>query len=130
MRAAALLILGIFFGFVGALIQTYTTTVGSVRLPTGALLAIVAITLIARAGAWWQGSRLGAVTFSGGWLTATLLMGIETGAGDLILTSGDRQIGYLIVATILLSAACGLPLLPQDDVPGRPAATTNEPADV
>lgn len=115
MRAAALLVLGLFFGFIGALIQTYTTTFGSVRLPTGVLISLVTIVLVARAGAWWQGSRLGAITFSVGWLAATLMMGSETGAGDLILTSGTRQMAYLIGGTILLAAACGFPLLPTDE---------------
>ena len=124
MRAAALLVLGLFFGFTGAMIQTHTLAVGSVRLPTGAVLVLVATVLVARAGAWWQGSRLGAVTFSVGWLAATLMMGSETGAGDLILTSGTRQMAYLIGGTILLAAACGYPLLPQDD---RPEKLTDAP---
>jgi hypothetical protein len=122
MRAAALLVLGLLFGFAGALIQTYTVTVGSVRLPAGAVLALVAVVLVARAGAWWQGSRLGAITFSVGWLAATLMMGSQTGAGDLILSSGTRQMGYLIAGTLLLSAACGYPLLPADDTPDVPLA--------
>ena len=124
MRAAALLVLGLFFGFTGAMIQTHTLAVGSVRLPTGAVLVLVATVLVARASAWWQGSRLGAVTFSVGWLAATLMMGSETGAGDLILTSGTRQMAYLIGGTILLAAACGYPLLPQDD---RPEVHTDAP---
>jgi Family of unknown function (DUF6113) len=121
MRAAALLVLGLLLGFAGALIQTYTVTAGSVRLPAGALLTLVTTVLVARAGAWWQGSRWGAITFSIGWLAATLMMGSKTGAGDLILTSGTRQIGYLIGGTILLAAACGYPLLPADDTPDRDA---------
>ena len=129
MRAAALLVLGLFFGFTGAMIQTHTLAVGSVRLPTGAVLVLVATVLVARAGAWWQGSRLGAVTFSVGWLAGTLMMGSETGAGDLILTSGTRQMAYLIGGTILLAAACGYPLLPQDDRPEVLADAPTESAD-
>ncbi len=115
MRAAALLVLGLLLGFVGALLQTNTHTIGSVRVPTGMVLTLVAIVLIARAGAWWQGSRLGAIAFSVGWLASTLMMGSKTGAGDLILSSGTRQMAYLIGGTILLSAASGFPLLPSDD---------------
>ena len=122
MRAAALLVLGLLFGFAGALIQTYVVTVGSVRLPAGALLTLIAVVLVARAGAWWQGSRVGAITFSIGWLAASLMMGSKTGAGDLILSSGTRQMGYLIGGTILLAAACGYPLLPTDDTSDEPAA--------
>ena len=120
MRAAALLVLGLLSGFAGAMIQTHTIAVGSVRLPSGALLTLVAVVLVARAGAWWQGSRLGAITFSVGWLAATLMMGSRTGAGDLILDSGTRQMAYLIGGTILLAAACGFPLLPADDTPEQP----------
>ena len=123
MRAAALLVLGLLFGFAGALIQTYTVAVGSVRIPVGAVLTLVAVVLVARAGAWWQGSRLGAITFSVGWLAATFMMGSKTGAGDLILDSGTRPMGYLIAGTILLSAACGYPLLPVDDYPDEPLVT-------
>jgi hypothetical protein len=123
MRAAALLVLGLLLGFVGAVLQTSTHTIGSVRLPTGTVLTLVAIVLIARAGAWWQGSRLGAITFSVGWLAATLMMGSKTGAGDLILSNGTRQMAYLIGGTLLLSAASGFPLLPADDAPEQPLST-------
>ena len=129
MRAAALLVLGLLFGFIGALVQTQTVLVGSVRLPTGMLMALVATVLVARAGAWWQGSRLGAITFSVGWLAATLMMGSESSAGDLILSAGTRQMSYLIGGTILLAAACGFPLLPADDTPESGAAPTRESLD-
>jgi hypothetical protein len=129
MRAAALLVLGLLFGFIGALVQTQTVLVGSVRLPTGMLLALVATVLVARAGAWWQGSRLGAITFSVGWLAATLMMGSESSAGDLILSAGTRQMSYLIGGTILLAAACGFPLLPADDTPESGAEPTRESLD-
>lgn len=129
MRAAALLFLGLFFGFTGALIQTRTATIGSLALPVGALLVLVTVVLVARAGAWWQGSRLGAITFSVGWLAATLMMGSETAAGDLVLTSGTRQMSYLIGGAMLLAAACGFPLLPEDDTPARAATTPSERAD-
>ena len=129
MRAAALLVLGLLFGFIGALVQTQTILVGSVRLPTGMLLALLATVLVARAGAWWQGSRLGAITFSVGWLAATLMMGSESAAGDLILSAGTRQMSYLIGGTILLAAACGFPLLPADDTPESGAEPTRESLD-
>jgi hypothetical protein len=129
MRAAVLLVLGLLFGFIGALAQTQTVLVGSVRLPTGMLMALVATVLVARAGAWWQGSRLGAITFSVGWLAATLMMGSESAAGDLILSAGTRQMSYLIGGTILLAAACGFPLLPADDAPESGAEPTRESLD-
>ncbi|MGB7982909.1 MAG: DUF6113 family protein [Candidatus Nanopelagicales bacterium] len=115
MRAASLLVLGLFLGFVGAMLQTYTNLIGSVTLPSGAILGIVTIVLVARAGAWWVGSRWGAFAVALGWLSASLIMGSQTAAGDLILSSGTRQVAYLIGATMLLASACGYPLLPGSD---------------
>ena len=125
MHAAASLVLGLFLGFVGAMVQTYTPLVLGVRLPAGAVLALVAVVLVARACAWWSGSRLGAITFSVGWLVATLIMGSSTADGDLVLDSGTRQIAYLILGTMALSAASGFPLLPEDDTPA--ADPSHEP---
>jgi sorbitol-specific phosphotransferase system component IIBC len=48
------------------------------------------------------------------------MMGSRSGAGDLILDSSTRPMAYLIGGTILLSAACGYPLLPTDDTPDEP----------
>ena len=118
MRAAALLVLGLFFGFTAAMIQTHTLgTAGSVRLPT--------VTRARSQLCWSPGRRLVgrgpacARDLLGRWLAATLMMGSETGAGDLILTTGTRQMAYLVGGTILLAAACGYPLLPQDDTPEK-----------
>ena len=122
MRAAAALVLGLFLGFVGAMVQTFTPPVAGMRLPIGMALALVAAVLVARACAWWSGSRLGAITFSIGWVAATLIMGTESAGGDLVLSSGTRQMAYLILGTIALSACCGYPLLPEEDVPALPAA--------
>ncbi len=121
MRVAALIALGLFLGFVGALLQTHTTLIGSVTVPSGGIVGVVAIVLVARAAAWWVGSRGGAVAVSLGWLTATLVMGSETAAGDLILSAGTRQLAYLVSGSMLLAAACGFPLLPlADEDPALP----------
>ena len=117
MRLAACVVMGLFFGFVGAMVQTYTVPLGTVALPVGAILVLAACIPVARACAWWVLSRWGAITFSGGWLGATLMMGSTTPGGDLVLSSGTRQVSYLIVGSMLLSAACGYPLLPEDDRP-------------
>jgi hypothetical protein len=117
MRAATSLVIGLLLGSVGAMVQTYTPLVLGMRLPVGAALALVAVVLVARGCAWWTGSRLGAATFSVGWLAASLIMGSTTGGGDLVLDSGNRQMAYLVLGTIALSAACGFPLLPEDDSP-------------
>jgi hypothetical protein len=121
MRVAACLVLGLTLGAVAAMVQTWEAVVGGHRLPVGTVLALVSVLAVARACAWWVGSRLGAIGFSVGWLAATLMMGTTTPGGDLVLSSGTRQMAYLVVGTMLLSAASGYPLLPEDDGPGLAA---------
>lgn len=128
MRVAASLVLGLFLGFVGAMLQTWTTSVGGATIPVGAILVLTATVPVARACAWWVGSRWGAIAFSAGWLGATLMMGTQTPGGDLVLSSGTRQISYLILGTMLLSAASGYPLLPEDDEAAAPVPVTVDDA--
>jgi hypothetical protein len=128
MRAAASLVLGFLVGVVGAMVQTWTVPAGGQALPVGTVLVLAALLPLVRACAWWTGSRAGAITFAVGWLAATLMMGTTTAGGDLVLSSGTRQIAYLILGTIMLSAASGYPLLPEDDT-GQPDAAQAAAAD-
>lgn len=121
MRLAASLAVGLFFGFVGAMLQTYVVLVGSTSVPVGALLVLVALVPVARACAWWVGSRWGASAFAVGWLASTLLLATTSGNGDLVITDGTRQLVYLVVGAMVLAAACGFPLLPADDPPVDPS---------
>jgi hypothetical protein len=89
---------------------------------------LIVVLLIARAGAWWMGSRWGAIVFSVGWLVATLAMASTTPGGDLIINAGTRQALYLIGGSVLLAIACGFPLLPEDDA-DQPVQDTGLPAE-
>lgn len=122
MRAAASLIIGLFFGAVGAMLQAYVLLVGGKHVPVGAVLMVLTLVLVARACAWWARSRWGAALFSIGWLIASLVMASTTSAGDLVITNGSRQLAYLAVGAMLLAAASGFPLLPEDDTPAAPRA--------
>lgn len=120
MRAVAIVVLGLFVGLSGAALQTHTTTVGSLTLPTGALLVLACLVPIARACAWWVDSRWGAIAFALAWLPATLAMATTSPGGDLVISSGNRQVGYLVGGSLLLAAACAFPLLSPGE-PGAPA---------
>jgi hypothetical protein len=120
-RAVGLVLVGLFLGAVGALVQAYQVHVLSTRVPLGTIVVLAALVPVARAGAWSMGSRAGALALSLGWLVATLLMGTQTPSGDLVLNSGTRQVAYLIGGTVLLSAACGFPLVvPEEAAPEEP----------
>jgi hypothetical protein len=129
-RIAATLVLGLFVGFVGAMVQWYSPTVAGHSVPVGAAIALLAVVPVARACAWWVGSRWGAIGFSVGWLAATLMMGTESPGGDLVLTGSTDSavsgpLAYLLIGTMALSAACGYPLLPEDDTPAPGDAVGN-----
>jgi hypothetical protein len=115
MRAATLVLVGLTAGFLGAILQTFVVWVGDVALPLGAVAVLIALLMLARASAWWVRSRWGAVVFSVGWFSTTLVMASTTPGGDLVLISGSRQVAYLVVGGLMLAAACGFPLLPADD---------------
>ena len=115
MRAVTLVLLGLAAGVVSAMLQTYVLREGPVALPLGAAAAIFVVVLLARASAWWVRARWGAVVFSVAWLVATLVMGTTTPGGDLVLASGTQQVAYLMLGGMLLAAACGFPLLPEDE---------------
>ena len=117
MRIAASFVLGLFLGFVGAMVQTYVVRIGTTPIPVGAVLVLIALVLAARACGWWVGSRWGASLFSAGWLVATFTMATTSPGGDLVITSGTRQLAYLIVGATILAAASGFPLLPGHDEP-------------
>jgi len=116
-RIVTSLVLGLFFGVVGAMLQTFVVRIGSVPLPVGAALVLVALVPIARACAWWAGSRWGASAFSIGWLATTLLLATTSRGGDLVVSNGTRQMTYLVVGAMILAAASGFPLLPEEDEP-------------
>lgn len=115
MRAVVLVVVGVLFGAVGALMQAIVVGIGGVTLPAGAILVLTALVPISRACAWWVDSRWGAVVFTAGWFAASLLMATTTPGGDLVLAAGTRQMAYLIGGALLLSITCTLPLVVRDE---------------
>ncbi len=112
LRLVGCLLAGIALGVVTAMVQTWTVRVGGMHLPVGAVAGVVTIVLMARACAWWVRSRRGAVAMALGWLGATLVMGTTSSRGDLVISGGNRQVGYLLAGSVLLAAASAFPLLP------------------
>lgn len=112
LRLIGCVVAGIALGATTAMVQTWTIRVGGAHLPVGAVASVITVVLFARACAWWVRSRWGGVAMAGGWLAATLLMGSTTSGGDLVISSGTRQLGYLVAGSVLLAAACAFPLLP------------------
>lgn len=108
----ALLVAGAAMGVLGAFVQAHRGLVdlpwGSLAVPWGVALALIALLAGIRGGAWATGSRWGAWAVLGGWLAATVAMSAESPSGDLALSGGGRQLAYLLGGVIMGSAAATL----------------------
>ncbi len=107
------LLVGLVVGTLGAFVQAQRQVFGIsglvVAIPWGALLVLLALVVTIR-GAWWAlGTRWSALLVVAGWLAATLGFAVESGSGDLAISAGARQWGYVIGGAILGAAACSLP---------------------
>jgi hypothetical protein len=111
------LLVGLAVGTMGAFVQAQRQVFGVsdlvVAIPWGALLVLLALVVTIR-GAWWVvGSRWSALLVVAGWLAATLGFALESGSGDLAISAGARQWGYVIGGAMLGAAACSLPPPPR-----------------
>jgi len=98
----------------GAFVQAHRVVfpVGSlvVAIPWGALLVLLTLVLVTRVACWVVGSRLAGFLLFGGWAVSTLGFALESGSGDLAISGGARQWGYVIGGALLCAAAVWLPL--------------------
>ena len=125
MRIVASLLIGLVMGLVGGFVQTWVLPVAGFTIPSGMILVLATAVPVARAVAWWQGSRWGALAFLVGWVAATFALGITTPSGDLVLDDSPWQLAYLIGSTALLASAASFPLIERPD----PAPLLEAPAD-
>ncbi len=107
-------VLGLAVGIMGAFVQAHRLVfpLGSliVAIPWGALLVLLAVVTLTRSACWVVGSRLAGFLLVAGWLASTLWFAMESGSGNLAISAGARQWGYVIGGTLLGSAAFLLPM--------------------
>lgn len=112
--ALGAVVAGLVVGVAGAFVQAQRFVISVadsvVILPWGAVLAVVAMAFAIRGGVWTARARWGGWLLFLGWLGATLLMATETSSGDIALSSGARQMGYLLIGVVIGSAAATFPL--------------------
>ena len=109
----ALLIGGFVFGVIGAFVQADRIVIEgetTVVIPWGVIVVLVALVAVIRGGAWAIRSRLGGIAVFVGWIVATLLMAVESSSGDLALSSGGRQMAYLLIGAVLGAGAATFPI--------------------
>lgn len=106
---AAAFVLGLFLGLIGAFVQAvrWLSPVGSV--PWGAVLAALVVVILVRGAVVAAHSRWAGWLLLAGWLLVTVALAAESPSGDVALSGGGRQVGYLLATVILGSAVASFP---------------------
>lgn len=107
---AASFVIGLLLGAIGAFVQAvrWLSPLGS--LPWGAVLAALVVVILVRGAVVAVHSRWAGWLLLAGWLVATIALAAESPSGDVALSGGGRQMGYLLATVILGSAAASLPV--------------------
>lgn len=107
------LLIGLVVGTMGAFVQAHRWVFPAgglvVAIPWGALLVLLALVVVIRGACWVAGSRWAGLLLWAGWLASTLGFALESRSGDLAISGGGRQWGYVIGGVIFGAAACWLP---------------------
>lgn len=104
-------VLGVLGGFVQAARAVIDTPWSTLTLPWGTVLVLVVLVLAIRGGAWWVRSRLGGWLLFAGWITATVLLALETPSGDTAISAGGRQWAYLLIGVVVGAACATFPVI-------------------
>lgn len=110
---AGLLLGGFVFGVIGAFVQADRLVIegdSTIVIPWGVVVVLLALVAVIRGGAWLVRARLGGAMVFIGWIAATLLLAVESSSGDLALSSGGRQLAYLLIGAILGAGAATFPI--------------------
>lgn len=103
-------VLGTLLGAVLAFWQAARFTVGPVTIPWGVVVAVIVLIAVIRVAVRAGGSRWAGAAVLAGWLIATIVLATRTPwAGDLIISSGTRQLIYLLAGVVAGAAAASLP---------------------
>lgn len=115
-RVGALLLalgVGVVVGLSGAFVQAHRFVWlldgRYVVVPWGATVVVVVLLLLIRTAGNLTGRRSAAWLLLAGWLASTLFLATESSSGDLAVSSGLRQWGYLFVGVVFGSALATFP---------------------
>lgn len=112
LAALACLATGLVVGLAGGFVQASRVILGPLVVPWGTVFVLIVVVLAVRGAVWGLGSRWGGWLLFGGWLLATVGLAAESPSGDLAISAGGRQWGYLLGGVILGAAAASVPPLP------------------
>lgn len=78
-------------------------------IPWGVIIVLVVLVIAIRGMAKVSGLRAAGWLVLAGWLAATVLLALESPSGDIAVSSGLRQWGYLLGGVIIGSMTATLP---------------------
>ena len=112
--AIGVVVAGTLIGITGAFVQAqrFVLSVGDITLalPWGTVFVVIVLGIAIRGAAWAAQARWGAWLLFLAWLAATLFLATETASGDLALSSGSRQFGYLLAGVVLGAGLATFPI--------------------
>ena len=115
-RGGALLLaltLGVIVGVTGGFVQAHRSVWlfngGYFVVPWGAVIVVVVLLVLIRSAVRVTGMRAAGWLLLAGWLVSTFFLATETASGDIAVSSGPRQWGYLFVGVIFGSALATFP---------------------
>lgn len=117
----ALLVGGLALGATGAVVAAGTSRVGSVTVPWGVPVVLVALGVLVRGVSWWLGTRLAGLLFAVGWLLASLALATTGPGGDVLLPDDWGVRAYLIGGAALAVLALVV-RLPEESAAPEPAS--------
>ena len=131
-RVGALLLalaIGVIVGLSGAFVQAHRFVWQAdgryLTIPWGAVVVVVVLLLLIRTAGNLTGRRSAAWLLLAGWLASTLFLATESSSGDLAVSSGVRQWGYLFIGVVFGSALATFPPRKMSAERRNQAATTS-----
>lgn len=107
----AALAVGLLVGTVGAFLQAARSLVLGSSVPWGALLVLVCLAVLVRGAVEMTATRWAGWALLAGWLGATVVFASPMPWGAMIITSGHRQVAYLVSGVMLGAVAAAIPPL-------------------
>lgn len=114
---------GVLIGLTGGFVQAHRLiwNVGShyVAIPWGVVLVLLVLMLVVRSAAKVSQLRAGGWLVLAGWIVTTIYLATETASGAIAVSSGTRQLAYVLVGVVVGSAVATLP--PRGRIPAAPS---------
>lgn len=121
-------LIGLTGGFVQAHRTVWTFEGRYLVIPWGAVIVVVVLLVAIRGAAKVTGTRSAAWLLLAGWLAMTIFLASETRSGDIAVSSGLRQWGYLLVGVVIGSALATFPPRITGPAKGNPAPGSRVPS--